>query len=260
MSRTTRVQIDSLIRQAAAEQRCVVGTTRPVQRGLQYMCRQGLMVSPYINLYCPIEPWQTMNGCERHLHILRALQLNHGWTAAGESAVEAHGLPHPWSMHEGLITIASAHTSSNPYGGKRYSTCRNRTAAALPVRGSRQPLRRIFVRGDEPVVVNGVRATSLPRTVVDAVMLGTFESSMEIINHVLAHGLTESELRAYCAGRRMDHARIESVLAYANPLAENGGESLVYATIIRAGFAIPELQCEFENFDHPDYPLRVDFL
>lgn len=51
---------------------------------------------------------------------LRALQLTHGWTAAGESAVEAHGLPHPWSMHEGLITIASAHTSSNPYGGKRY--------------------------------------------------------------------------------------------------------------------------------------------
>ena len=49
---------------------------------------------------------------------LRALQLNHGWTAVGESAVEAHGLPHPWSMHEGLITIASAHTSSNPYGGR----------------------------------------------------------------------------------------------------------------------------------------------
>lgn len=260
MSRTTRVQIDSLIRQAAAEQRCVVGTTRPVQRGLQYMCRQGLMVSPYINLYCPAEPWQTMNGCERHLHILRALQLTHGWTAAGESAVEAHGLPHPWSMHEGLITIASAHTSSNPYGGKRYSTCRNAPATAMPVRDSRQPLRRIFVRGDEPVVVNGVRATSLPRTVVDAVMLGTFESSMEIINHVLAHGLTESELRAYCAGRRIDHARIESVLTYANPLAENGGESLVYATIIRAGFVIPEMQCEFENFDHPDYPLRVDFL
>lgn len=36
------------------------------------------MVNPYINLYCPAEPWQTMNGCERQLYILRALQLTHG--------------------------------------------------------------------------------------------------------------------------------------------------------------------------------------
>lgn len=210
-----------------------------------------------------------MPYCQQHLYILRGLQKIHAWVAAGMSAIEVHGMPHPWSQHDGLITIASKWASSNPYGGKRYATPSDAPpnsfvpgsppAILTPVRGSKQPLRRLFITNDETVTVRGIRTTSLFRTVFDAVMLGTFDSALECVNHVLRTGISKQDLRIYCAQLHANPRRMDCILKYATPLAENGGESMVLAAIIREGFAIPELQHEFTNFENPSAPLRSDF-
>lgn len=196
-----------------------------------------------------------MKYCERHLCVVRALQISHPWTAAGMSAVEAHGLPHPYSSHEGLITVASTHESRNSLGCKRYAG-----GSKPPPNAQGQPIRRIFIRNEEFVTVRGVRATPLARTVVDAVMLGSFELAMGVVNGSLRQGLTEDEILECCETIRINKSRINCALSYANPRAENGGESLTYSVLIRAGFVLPELQHEFTNYTNPDYPLRTDFL
>lgn len=47
---------------------------------------------------------------------------------------------------------------------------------------------------------------------------------------------------------------------YANPLAENGGESMARGTMIELGYEVPELQVEVPNPLDDNHPFRVDFM
>lgn len=55
-------------------------------------------------------------------------------------------------------------------------------------------------------------------------------------------------------------SRMETLVNYANPKSENGGESLARAIMLELGFVEPELQHEFPNPNHPQSPYRADFM
>ena len=55
-------------------------------------------------------------------------------------------------------------------------------------------------------------------------------------------------------------SRMETLVNYANPKSENGGESLARAVMLELGFVEPELQHEFPNPNYPQSPYRADFM
>ena len=55
-------------------------------------------------------------------------------------------------------------------------------------------------------------------------------------------------------------SRMETLVKYANPKSENGGESLARAVMLELGFVEPQLQHEFPNPNCPQSPYRADFM
>ncbi len=55
-------------------------------------------------------------------------------------------------------------------------------------------------------------------------------------------------------------SRMETLVKYANPKSENGGESLARAVMLELGFVEPQLQHEFSNPNCPQSPYRADFM
>ena len=56
-----------------------------------------------------------------------------------------------------------------------------------------------------------------------------------------------------------DEVSVTKLLKYADPLSENGGESLMRGQITELSFGIPLLQVQFMNPDNPAMSYRVDF-
>lgn len=162
--------------------------------------------------------------------MLRGLgQLHEGWVFAGASAAVAHELSVSWRLLEPL-EIAGA------YGGRTFLDGRVRT-------------RRVV--GDRPVRANGVRATSLERTVLDCVRSMPLRDALAVIDSALASGeLSRSGFEEYvdiegagCHG--VGRARLAALLA--DGRAGSGGESIARAAMYELGFALPELQTEVRD-------------
>ena len=115
----------------------------------------------------------------------------------------------------------------------------------------------------ESVEVDGVRVTTLERTVFDCCRLHPVRASLGVADAALritGHG--NDWLRAAFArfSRRSEGWLVADYVAgIANGLSENGGESLARATMIMLGYRVPELQVEVDDpVDGGTY--RVDFL
>ncbi|PZE82758.1 hypothetical protein [Curtobacterium sp. MCBD17_032] len=112
---------------------------------------------------------------------------------------------------------------------------------------------------DEVVVLDGLRTTSLLRTVVDLAHTSTFTLAVVVLDHVLHGGhLDHATLASALADRRgrRGSRRAASALAFADAAAESPGESISRVTLRQLGAAPPVLQQEFAT----DAGLfRVDF-
>jgi hypothetical protein len=111
----------------------------------------------------------------------------------------------------------------------------------------------------EKVFVGGLRATSIPRTVVDIARSSPFEIGVAVADGALHAGVPVAALHAAVsdsAGRR-GWQRAQQVIAFARPEAESVAESHGRVTMMRIGIRPPVLQ--WSVFDRRGLAGRLDF-
>ncbi|PLS28773.1 hypothetical protein [Bifidobacterium parmae] len=233
-------EVAALIKTAQAERRCVFGSTSAQRQALARRVHAKELHRAAPNMYADVLYWQSLDPPERTLHLARAMHVRHdSWRFGGITAAAAHGFEHQWSLHDGTVTVLTA-TKGTVMGEKRQ------------VKLLRSPSRRC-------VTANGIPVTDGARTVVDCGLLLGFRDVLPIMDSALAKGVTVDDVLAACSGTRRDYTPIFQLLRYANPLSENGGESLARATMIEQRFMIPQIQVAFTDPD-TGKSYRVDFV
>ena len=194
-------------------------------------------------MYARVSFWDALSKPQRLLHIMRTMQgLHPEWVFCRESAAVAFGL---WVTHERLdaVDVATSRSSRNA----------NSKSARWHV-----------VEDDDFVVVQGLRVTSLPRTVFDCMRTVDFEQALAVADSALrVSGRSSSWFvsRFRRIGRNptgMAHA--VRTMRYADARSESGGESIARARMIRHGIALPELQVALAQPLNPRRSFRVDYL
>ena len=98
-------------------------------------------------MYVKPEYWNALKPDERIQHVACTLHLKHpNWVFAGVTAAALHGFEHPWHLHAGSVTIATASQGTNANNAN---------------------IKRVFVPHCAPEYVNGIPVTNGAQTVVD---------------------------------------------------------------------------------------------
>lgn len=266
----TNTDIDRLCREAEQARRCLHPTTDARRHAIMTRVKAGTMLRVHRNTYVRAAYWKTLNASERARHVIRSLSRQHAnYTFAGLSAAAILHLEYEWNLHrDGAITIVSATGRS----ARCHRNIKRIIARNPPVRTIVHRIR----ENDSSITMlpetdssspsaadatDVVRITSPARTLVDCGLRYTFLQSLPMFDSALRRNLvTRDEIMDICDGLRTDCGPVMRLLYYANPLNENGGESLCYATIIDEGFAVPQLQHAFADPDAPWNTYRVDFV
>ena len=106
--------------------------------------------------------------------------------------------------------------------------------------------------------------TSLKRTAFDCLRTCDFRCGLAIADSTLRFGDIEQNVLTDTFGtfdgRHAGAWRATQIAKWANPLSENGGESIARAVMIEEGFKVPELQVLIPSPTDPDDEYRVDFF
>ncbi|PWG64195.1 CTP synthase [Bifidobacterium callitrichidarum] len=171
------------------------------------------------------------------------------WVYAGLSAAAAMNLEYSWS----LLRDESIYVASSPENQS------HRRSQTVP----------IFVASEENCVVRyllgesmvAVRTTTPARTLVDCALRYPFRLVLGMFDSAFRMKLTDADsVVDECDRIRADCGSVFRLLRYTDARSENGGESLCRATLIDAGFAVPELQREFVDPENSWNVRRVDFV
>ncbi len=250
MSRTVDAQVQRAIEAAERAGRLVTADTPRGATALRTRHKAGRLASPAPGAFARPEYWQRLSRDEQDLHLIKTESHRHrDWIFAGASAGLLHGLEIPFALR-GRICVATSVRS--------HSSSSTRT-------------QRIRVNEDETVVVSGVPATSLVRTVFDCTRGASLRLGLPVADSALralskdplANGMNTElrELMEQVDLRFSGHRGIENTrrtLALADGRAESGGESVLRAALHELGFATPELQVEIEDPVVPGRMLRID--
>lgn len=156
------------------------------------------------------------------------------------SAAAIHGLPLIGSWPDALHVI-----DPDARGG----------SSATLVRSHRGALSEAAVEARD-----GIRVTTLARTVADMVRVLTYPAAIAMVDDALRRGLVHADLLAAleAAAPRYGRARAVRTIEFGDPRAANAGESLSRARIHELGYVVPDLQVPFTDTrgDHRD----VDFF
>lgn len=231
-------EVSALLQQAKQERRCCYGTSDAQRRALKRRLHAGELVSPYKNLYADRTLWNTMTREQQSLQVIRALSAIHPqWVFAGLSAACVYGLQHNYSLHDGTVHIAS----KSGIGG-----------------GDEARLNRIYINRIPTRKHNGILLTTPARTLLDCAAF-PFPQALPIYDSALRKSLTTiEEVQSLMIQSVCDEVSVTKLLKYADPLSENGGESLMRGQITELSFGIPLLQVQFMNPDNPAMSYRVD--
>lgn len=234
----TNDSINRLATEARRERRCIAPSSPAEDRALRRRAEVGEMTKPFPGLFACTEYWNQLVASERIVHIARSLAGRHPqWVFAGPTAAAIHGFEHQWSIHEDGVFIVSRHAQSgrNKYG-----------------------VNRIYMTDDQALIVQSLAVTSPARTVLDCARLLSFHHALPIADSALSMhpDLLERIGSLRC---RRDRTPVERIVRYANPLSDNGGESLARAIMIEEGFPIPALQRVFTDPRDPRHWYRADF-
>ncbi|MCW2668762.1 MAG: hypothetical protein JWO27_659 [Frankiales bacterium] len=202
--------------------------------------RQGRWLRLERGVFVPSETWEGLDARGRHLALAQArlLVLGPAWALARRTAVVGHGLSH----------LGVQPTVPQLLGAKGRAKARSRheRIATLPV--------------EDVALLEGFRATSLERTVVDVCRKETFRGAVVIADSALRSG---ADLAVACAvGGRCEGwpggSGIAPVLRFADGRAETPLESISRVAMLWCGLPAPELQVEV--YRGRQLLGRVDFL
>ena len=140
------VEMAQLFLRAERMRMCAISSCERTRKILRRHVERGEVVRPARGMYARAAYWSGLSKPEKMLHVMRTAQSIHpDWVFCHESAAVAFGLP---VSYERLGAIHVATTRSN------------RNANSKTVRWH-------VVAEDESVIVQGLRVTSLQRTVFD---------------------------------------------------------------------------------------------
>lgn len=228
MSSTTKATCEKLLGDAERSARCAVPTNEGERSRFRYLERTGELVSPYPGIYARANTWNALYPSQRIRRIMRTIARIHpDWVFVGASAAVAHAVAIP-PKSTWPIKIAKVGTG----------TCESNGRA-----------KRTVVSPCEVVLVDGMRATNLDRTVIDCMRQLGFPEALAVADSYLrATGKSSDQLQKMVSqprkgARGIKNARI--VARYADGRAESWGESIARAAMIELGFVIPELQTSY---------------
>ncbi|MFI6167156.1 hypothetical protein ACIBCN_10230 [Nocardia sp. NPDC051052] len=209
---------------------------------LQRLCRSGqwrrVRAGHYVNAPAP-----ALTPAGRHLMLAMATceAMSEDAVASHCSAVVIHGLP-TWSL-----PLDRAHMT------------RNRTNGGFIKK--QHVLHSAQLAPDEITLVNGLRVTTVPRTVIDIARSASFEQAVAIGDSALRQGLTTAgELREQVSHRRRRGSQQATrVIDFLDGRSESVGESRSRVAFHQAGLPASELQARIFT-DDEICVARVDFL
>jgi hypothetical protein len=201
------------------------------------------VISPAPQVYALPDLWHQLDPLQRERFRTKALaRLHPTWTFADVSAAALHGL----SISYGLL-------------GRVHLACeRNRRA-----RNTKDYIRHTM-SGIETAIIDGVRVTTLERTVFDCTRRYAFPDALAIADSALrlsgAHHETFMSFFSAQHARNSNRWRAIETMALADARAESGGESIARAAMIRHGYMIPQLQKTVPNPLDCRAEYRIDFF
>lgn len=114
------------------------------------------------------------------------------------------------------------------------------------------------LEAEDVTMVDGIAVTSLEVTAVDIACSGNFFQGLAAFDSALRLGADRATMSALLDRRRRGVAVARRALAFADPLADNAGESWGRGQMIVAGLPVPRLQREY--FDaHGEFVAKVDY-
>ena len=176
-------------------------------------------------------------------HLLRANaimpSLSDDAVLSHESAAVVHGLPLFG------VELGPVHVTHNRRGGGRVNE--SVVTHCFPL--------------DDVVVIDGLRVTSLPRTVVDIARTRSLDSAVVLGDRAMRMGVSREELveELACARRRQGVAKARRAVERLDARSESVGESLSRIRLWQHGFDDVELQVEVRDA-HGKLLGRTDFL
>ncbi|MBT1169994.1 hypothetical protein [Bifidobacterium sp. SO4] len=242
--------VTAAITQAENEQQCAVGTTDSIRRALRRRYLNNELLSPYSNLYARPDYWQTLNECQRSMHVARALSVLHPkWVFAGLTAADAYGYDHSWNLHRRRMFVADT--------TGRHSRSVQGTASTD---ADAYRIEHVFMMSVNARLQSGILVTEPARTLTDCAVSLSFAQALPIFDSAARQHMDLQLVADACKRRRVDIAPIRNLLHYVDGSSENGGESQVRAYIIINGFATPLLQVEVNDPLFPARRYRTDFM
>lgn len=237
-------RVEQMAREAEEKGLYIVTASRADLYAMERRVAKGLMVSPCKGLYMQIDRHNELSPRERSIAAIRTLGTMHPrYVFCSCSAALLHGLQVSYALLDEVHVAARR----NQWRGEH-----------------RGLVRFHLVENDVPVAVQGLRSTSLLRTLLDCMCQAPFRYGLAIVDSALHWRLvSRPQLEAYVAvyGKgRIGISTARRVLRYCDGRAENGGESVARATIIDLGLMIPELQVEVADPMNPNVTARVDMF
>lgn len=243
MSHKVKTIADELLDNAEKANRFAHGATRSERRALRREAQKGKAIEPQQGYFYRPERYKKLSKRARVIYLIRSMSAVHPqWTFAAFSAALVYGLQVSHTL------IGSVHLAVSPRQNRR-----------------KMPAATIchVVEGDEPRVVDGIRVTSLARTLLDCMCLTSFRYGLAIVDSALHWKLIEEPvLKGYVkknGGGRHGISCARKVLEHMDGKSENGGESIVRAIMIELGFETPELQVEIADPMLDGAVRRVDY-
>ncbi len=204
---------------------------------LRRACASGELTRVATGVYIPAALWNRLSADDRFLAVVHAAALRFPQEVfSHRSAAALWGLP---------ITGAwppKAETSVSRAEGGRSNRGVIRRAVGLPA---------------SVTEIDGVRVTTLGRTVVDAASVGTFEEGVAFADRALRMNPSLQLADELASASPTGRERARRVVAFADGRAESAGESLSRTAIMMLGFAAPQLQVALH--DDSGFVGRVDF-
>lgn len=204
--------------------------------------KRGDLVRPAPRIYALRENWDELESIERERRTIKTLaKLHPNWVFSYTSAAIMHNL------EIGYGQLGTIHLACGRMSHTR----------------SIQGVQRHTIHNDTFVQIDGVNVTSLERTAFDCMRTSRFPRALAIADSALRVSNAEANhfVDAFSClhGGHHNKSRPIEIIAFADSRAENGGESVARATMIKLGFKVPELQKVVSNVIDPSKPYRVDF-